>query len=192
MFLSGLCSGEWNVQWRGKAAAGQRAASSSLKSSETGLTWKSFVCCAVLYFFFLLLVLWLSLIQKFWGCTSAYIYTHTLHADWTTPHPLGRRGGENYKCGTVTTDFVCLAALVAEKHNMSQLNGFKATRFISPMDLHCGQAHQGSLFRLCPLSLRAGAGIISWPTLAWHLVWEDQKSWRQVGAAGPLFSVASL
>ena len=133
--LSSLCSGEWKVQWRGKAAAGRRAAPSDVKSSETGELGKALCAVRFCNFFFFPAFCFVTFIDP--EILGLYIcgLNHS---------PPPRHGGENYRWGTVTTDFICVAALVAEKHNTSKLNGFKATRFILLMDLHCGQGSSGA------------------------------------------------
>ena len=113
---------------------------------------------------------------------------------WTEPPPPPRRGGENYRCGTVTTDFVCLAALVAEKHSTSKLNGFKATRFISPMDLHCGQGSSGAAC-FGSAHCHRGLGLESslWPTrMAPGLGGPEELAVGAGGSSWASLSVASL
>ena len=186
--LSSLCLGEWNVQWRGKVAAGQRAASSSLKSSETGELGKTLCAVRFCIFFFSCFFFCDFHWSRNFGVIYLCVCKFTLRVDWTTPnHP-------DMVVKTIDEGLLLLTLYVLQLWWLK--NTIHPNSMVSKQqDLFYSwicivdKAHQGQLVSALPIVTEGwGWNHLSGP-LAWHLGWEDQKSWwwEQVGASGYLF-----
>lgn len=173
-----------------KGESGSWPKSSFFKSKELRdwRTWKSFVCCAVLYFFFPASCFVTFIDPEILGLyIRVYIYPYTA-CGLNHPHP------QDVVVKTTDAGLLLLILYVLQLwwlKNTICPNSMvsKQQDLFHPWICIVDRAHQGQLVSALPIVTEGwGWNHLSGP-LAWHLVWEDQKSWRweQVGAAGPLF-----